>query len=106
MKKLEFNKKGEVWIGDMKFYSTERVFKNSMKDKEFREAYEKETARLDLVRQFRELRKKKRLTQKALADKASMPQSVIARFEAGDYRVSLNTLARMAHAIGKRIALV
>lgn len=95
-------KGGEI----LKFYTGEEIFKKDMKSKTFRDAYNEEMARLDIVGQIKTLRTKKKLTQKELAKKADMPQSVIARLESGEHSISLGTLSRIAHAVGKKIQLV
>lgn len=84
----------------------DEVFKAFSKSKGFREAYREETARLDLAKRLRGLRMEKRMTQKAVAEKAGMPQSIIARIESGDRGVSVETLGKVAHAFGKEIQLV
>ena len=70
------------------------------------EAYEKEQAIRALPRQIREVRIAKKLTQQAVAKKAAMSQSVISRLESGDHGVSVDTLFRVAHALGKRVEIV
>jgi len=63
-------------------------------------------ARWKLAQQIKKLRQAKKLTQKALAEKAQMPQSVIARIESGEHSLSLHTLQRVASAFDKEIQLV
>ena len=89
------------------FHTHEEVF-GKLKDqsKEYQRAYKEEGARLNLVRQIRELRLKKRMTQKTVAKRANMPQSVVARLESGEHSFSLDTLQRIAFVYGKRVALV
>ena len=99
MKKIKITKR------DLKFYTFEQVFKDR-NTKEFREGYERESARLALVKKIRQTREAKKMTQAAVAQKASMPQSVIAWLESGDHGVSLDTLSRVAHALGKRVEIV
>lgn len=96
----ELRKKGLV------FYDFDDILKKQMRSKVFRKAYEEEIARLNLVRQIRELRLKKRLTQKAVAKRAKMPQSVIARLESGEHSFSLDTLQRLAFVYGKKVRLI
>ncbi len=97
----ELRKKGLV------FYTADEVFgKLSDKSEEYRQAYDEEMARLKLVGQIRKLRAARRFTQKVLAEKAQMPQSVIARLESGEHSVSLGTLARIARVFNKEIELV
>lgn len=45
-------------------------------------------------------RKELKLTQKELADRVNMTQSAIARFEKGDHMPKLDTLLRIAIALG------
>lgn len=83
----------------------EQFLKKHMKNEQFRIGYEEELARLRLVRQIREMRTEKRLTQKKLALKTQMPQSVIARIESGEHSFSLSTLSRIAKAFNKEVKL-
>ena len=91
---------------ELKWYTFEEVFAEAAKKKGFLEEYHKARERLALARQVRTTRTAKRLTQAMVAKKASMPQSAIARLESGDHGVSLDTLSRVAHALGKKVALV
>lgn len=95
-------KDGEI----LKFYTAEEVFEKDMESESFRQAYGEELARLHIVGQIKELRAKKKLTQKELAQKANMPQSVIARLESGEHSISLGTLSRIAKVFNKEIQLV
>lgn len=95
-------KDGEV----LKFYTLEETFKKDMKSKAFREAYNEELVRLNLVGEIKKLRLGKKLTQKNLAKKAQMPQSVIARIESGEHSFSLGTLNRIAKVFNKEVQLV
>ncbi|MDO8564435.1 MAG: helix-turn-helix transcriptional regulator [bacterium] len=97
----ELKKKGLI------FHTHDEVFgKLKNQSKEYQQAYHEEIARLNLVRQIRGLRIAKKLTQKAMAAKAQMPQSVIARIESGEHSFSLGTLSRIAHVFKKEIELV
>ncbi len=97
----ELRKKGLI------FHTQEEVFgKLSEQSKEYQRAYKEEIARLNLVRQIRELRLAKKLTQKAVAKRAKMPQSVVARLESGEHSFSLDTLQRIAYVFDKEVRLV
>lgn len=96
----DLRKKGLV------FYDFDDLLKKEMRSKVFRKAYDEEIARLNLVRQIRELRIAKKLTQKAVAKRANMPQSVVARLESGEHSFSLDTLQRIANVYGKKVQLV
>lgn len=86
-------------------YSSEEVFKKAFKSAAFKKAYKEERARLELVREVREARLAKKLTQKQVAKAAGMPQSVVARLESGSHPFSLSTLCRIANVFGKKIVL-
>lgn len=88
---------------DLKFYSLEQVFKK--RTKAFERGYAAESTRIALAKQIKEARSAKKLTQRAVAKKAEMPQSVIARLESGEHGVSVDTLSRVAHALGKEVEL-
>jgi len=90
----------------LKFYSYEQVFGKLLKSEKNRKIYEAEMGRLRLIRQIRELRQSKKLTQKTFATKVGMPQSVIARLETGRHDISLKTLYQIAGAFGKKVSLV
>lgn len=90
----------------LKWRSLEQVVRASSKSAIFKQAYDEELARLQLAQRLRELRSIKRLTQKMVADRTGMPQSVIARIESGTRGVSLDTLGKIAIVFGKKIELV
>lgn len=90
----------------LKFYTADEVFKKDSKSNIFVEAYNEELARLNLVGEIKKLRLAKKYTQKELAQKAQMPQSVIARIESGEHSFSLGTLSRIAKVFKKEIQLV
>ncbi len=88
-------------------YTTEEVFgKLKAQSKEYQRTYKEEVTRLNLVRQIREIRLAKKLTQKTVAKRAHMPQSVVARLESGEHSFSLDTLQRIAYVYGKKVELV
>ncbi|MDP3645859.1 MAG: helix-turn-helix transcriptional regulator [bacterium] len=88
------------------WYSYDQVFGKASKNKEFKGGYGKEMARIKLAKQIKGIRIEKRLTQQTVAEKADMPQSVIARLESGEHSISLDTLSRIAQVLGKEIELV
>lgn len=53
-----------------------------------------------------EIRAIKRMTQQEVADIAELKRSNISRIESGMYNVTLDTLAKIASALGKRIDFV
>lgn len=88
----------------IKIYTLEQVFKK--KTTAFKRGYEEESLRLKLANEIRKERIKQNMTQTAVAKRASMPQSVIARIESGEHGFSVETLHRVATALGKRVELV
>ena len=89
-----------------KIKTFEALLTKSLKSEEFKEAYNEELFRLKIAAEIKNLRTQKRMTQETFAVKANMPQSVIARIEGGKHSISLTTLNRVAHALGKKIQLV
>ena len=90
----------------LKWHSLEQVVRASSKDAVFKQTYDEELSRLRLAQEIRKLRSAKRLTQKTVATRTGMPQSVIARIESGTRGMSLDTLEKIAIVLGKRIELV
>lgn len=87
-------------------YTYKQVFGKYAKNKEFQRGYREESMRIKLAVKIRKMRVARKMTQEEVAEKASMPQSVIARLESGEHSVSLDTLNRVAHALGKEVELV
>lgn len=100
MKNIKSTKK------DLKWRSFEDVFKGLSKSKAFRDAYAEEITRRRLAKQIRDIRTSHRLTQHTVAQRSGMPQSVIARIESGGRGISVDTLGRVAHTLGKEVQLV
>ena len=90
---------------DLKWHTLEEVFGKVSKTKEFQKGYREEMMRIKLARRIRAIRVGKKLTQEFVAQKAAMPQSVIARLESGEHSVSLDTLSRVAYVLGKEVEL-
>lgn len=83
-----------------------QVLSKALKSQKFKESYNEEIFMLKIAAEIRNLRIQKRLTQETFAEKAKMPQSVVARIESGKHSISLGTLSRVAYALGKRVQLV
>ena len=79
-------------------YSSDKFFKDLLKDPEMKRKYEEEKLKTEIAMKVKDIRKKKRLTQTALAEKIGSKQSTIARLESGkDTRTpSLPLLSRIA----------
>jgi len=90
----------------VKLYSFDEVFKKDFKSKSFQKSHDEEMVRLKLSYQLRQMRIAKKLTQKMVAKRAQMPQSVLARLESGTHSFSLGTLDRVARVFNKKVQLV
>jgi DNA-binding XRE family transcriptional regulator len=106
MKAKKHGAKIPLTKADLKWYTLDQVFGKYAKNKEFQKGYREEMVRIRLSQQIRDIRIEKKLTQEAVAERASMPQSVIARLESGEHSVSLDTLSRVAHVLGKEVELI
>ncbi len=95
-----------ITIKGLKFDRSEDVLEKHKKRKGLKEGYEKEVARLEMIHQLKQARLSKKMTQKNLAKKADMPQSVIARIESGKRGLSFATISKIAIALDKKIELV
>ncbi len=101
MKKIK-TKNGKT----LKFYSSKEVFPKESRTKAFNKSYDEEMVRLYFVNEIKKLRLEKKMTQKNLAQKTKMPQSVIARIESGEHSFSMGTLSRIIRVFNKEIKLV
>ena len=90
----------------LKWTSFEEILGDASKSKTFKRAYNEELGRLKLAKTIRESRLSRNMTQAAIAQKINMPQSVIARLESGSHSVSVDTLNKVAHALGKQVEIV
>src|SRR3989338_5593237 len=95
-----------ITIKGLKFVAFEEMLRKQIKIKGFKEGYEKEVARLNMIHQIKQARLAKKMTQEKLAKKAHMPQSVIARLESGRQGLSFTTISKIATALDKKIELV
>ena len=66
----------------------------------------KEEERVRIGLRIAELRKQQHLTQKELGERCGLQDSHIARIEKGRYSVGLDTLQRIADALGRKIDFV
>ena len=83
----------------------ERHLQKSLKNPEFRAAWEESEADYQAIRQLIALRTQKGLTQKALARRVGTTQSVIARIEGGNQNISLRTLGKLAKALDANVRI-
>ena len=85
----------------MKAHDYNEMLKDELENPKFRKEYEALKEEFEVSRQVIELRLRKGLTQKDLAEKVHTTQSSIARLESGSYRnLSLSYLRRIGSALG------
>jgi len=70
---------------------------------ETRIRFENELKAEILAHQFKELRKKKHLTQSQLAEKLGMGKGQISKIENGKFNLTLTTINKIASALGARV---
>lgn len=88
----------------MKVHDYDEMLKEELKDPEFRKEYEALEEEFEVAMQVIDLRLKKGMTQKELAEKVNTSQSCIARLESGTYRnLSLSFLRRVGDALGYQL---
>jgi DNA-binding XRE family transcriptional regulator len=79
----------------------EDFLKQQLKNPKLRKEYDALEGEFSLAKEIIELRIKKKLTQKQLAQQIGTSQPAIARIESGSYRnVSLSFIRRVADALG------
>jgi transcriptional regulator with XRE-family HTH domain len=83
----------------------DRYFEREMQDPEIRALVEKELADLEVGIQIARLREEENLNQTQLAALAGMNASKISKIETSTRNVTLNTLARLAHALNRKIKI-
>ncbi len=83
----------------------ERYFRTQMENPQVRELVEKELASLEVGTQIAKLRERRRLNQTQLAARANMSTPKISRIESKPTNVQLDTLIRIARALGARLEI-
>ena len=59
----------------------------------------------DMLAKLKEERKKSKLTQTQLAQKAKLPRTTITKIESGTYNPTINTLSAIASAMNKKLKI-
>lgn len=88
------------------FTPLDEIIREKLKNERFRKSFSEEMGRLQLAHEIKTLRQRRKMTQKEVAMKADMPQSVIARIESGSHSFSIVTLHKIARVFDKQIGLV
>ena len=77
--------------------------KEELGDKEFRLLWNERQAAYRVARELLRLRKKQGLSQSEVARRAGLKQPAIARLESGAVKPTLDTIQRVAHALGREV---
>ena len=83
----------------MRLENTDKHLKEKLKDPYFRELYELEEQKLEIVKRIVDYRIKRGLNQEELAKKVGVTQQHISKIEAGDF-ANVMTLEKVLLAIG------
>ncbi len=82
------------------------IIREKLKNERFYKTFSEEVSRLQLAHEIKKLRQKRKMTQREVAIKADMPQSVIARIESGTHSFSIATLHKIANVFDRQVGLV
>ncbi len=85
-------------LSDMR--TNDQALARQLKDPEFRAEWERTALARAVATRLVKYRADHQLTQTALADQLGMKQPAVARLESGEHNPSLDTLARLANALG------
>lgn len=83
--------------------SFEEMKNDLFKDNDFKAKYDRLKTRYDAIEQIIKARKEQNMTQAELARKVGTQKSNISRLESGNYNPSLDFLAKVSAALGKRL---
>ena len=76
----------------------QKYLKENLKDADFKKHFDEYGKQLEIAYQILQLRKKRKMSQKKLAEKIGTTQSNVARMEAGQQNFTTNTLNKIATA--------
>lgn len=77
-----------------------------MKDEEFKKEYDNLQTEFDIITSIVEMRNKNNLTQKELSALTGIAQGDISKIETGNSNPSINTLEKIANALGYTVKLI
>ena len=83
--------------------SFEEMKNDLFKDNDFKAEYDRLKPRYDAIEEIIKARKEQNMTQAELARKVGTQKSNISRLESGNYNPSLDFLAKVSAALGKRL---
>ena len=87
------------------FIDFQDVLKKELKNPVFKKHYDEYGKQLEIAYQILQLRKKKKISQAQLAKKIGTKQSNVARIESGQQNLSVDTLDKIAGALGYELKI-
>jgi len=85
--------------------SFDRYLARQLRNSKFKKYYEEEKRKLEIAYQISQLRKKKKMSQAALARKIGTKQSNIARMESGQQNFTIDMLQKIARAFNRDLKI-
>lgn len=85
--------------------SFEDDLKKDLKNPRFKAMYEKELQKADIAIAIAFMRQKNRLTQSQMAKKLKVSQAAVARIEAGEQNLTLETMMKIAKVFKKKLVV-
>ena len=87
-------------------YDLDQVINHQMvSNPKFKTAWEQSQNEYDVIHQFVQIRKCKKITQTQLAEKAGCSQQVISRFENRECQSTFATVCKLVNSLGYKIVL-
>ena len=85
----------------VKLHTFEEHLKEMLKDKDFKEGYYIELAKVNFAHRLAEIRREKKMSQIQLAKKARVSQQFISQLESADGKnLTLETISKIANSLG------
>ncbi|NJE33578.1 helix-turn-helix domain-containing protein [Megasphaera sp. SW808] len=86
-------------------YSFEDDLKESLKNPEFKKAYDELEPEFMFIQALIDARREQGMTQKELAKRTGIDQSDISKIEHGKLNISFKTMRKLAHGLGKTVQI-
>jgi DNA-binding XRE family transcriptional regulator len=83
----------------------DKLIEEDLKEPNAKKLFDQYGVEFEIAYNLLQLRKQKKMSQKTLAKKVGTTQSNIARIEAANQNLSIRTLFKISHALGKKIEI-
>lgn len=88
---------------ESKLFSFKDMLNEELKDDSFKELFEEESLKIEIINEIIKIRKKRGITQKQLANLSGIKQSNISRLENGKVTPSLELIQKIMHSLGYKV---